>query len=177
MIGTIFILATEAHESGFGLNFNILEANLVNLSILVGVLFFFGKKLIANILQERRSRIEEEITQAETRQANAAKALATQQEKLAQAKAEAERIRKEASARAEVVKKELILKGEEEVARMKESAVKDLNSEEQKVISQLRQRVVALAIAKVESELSSKLNNEAQQKLIDRAIANLGGAL
>lgn len=176
MIGTIFILATEAHESGFGLNFNILEANLVNLSILVGVLFFFGKKLIANILQERRSRIEEEITEAETKQANAKAALATQQQKLDQAKAEAQRILKEASARAEVIKQELIVKGEEEVARMKESAVKDLNSEQEKVITQLRQKVTALALAKVQSDLSTRLNDEAQQKLIDRSIANLGGA-
>jgi F-type H+-transporting ATPase subunit b len=173
MIGINLILAT--HEAGFGINTNIFEANLINLLILVGVLFFFGKKLITNILTERRSRIEEEITEAETRQANAAKALVEQQQKLDQAKAEAERIRKSASERAEVIKQELLAKGEEEIARMKEAAGKDLDSEQEKVIAQLRQRVAVLALEKVESQLGDLLDDKAQQKLIDRSIANLGG--
>jgi F-type H+-transporting ATPase subunit b len=174
MIGTTSILAT--HSAGFGLNTNIFETNLINLSILVGLLFFFGKKLIANILEERRSRIEEEITEAESAQANAAKALVVEQQKLDQAKAEAERIRKTASERAEIIKQELLAKGEEEIARMKETAGKDLETEQEKVIAQLRQRVAALALAKVESELGNILDDEAQQKLIDRSIAQLGGA-
>jgi F-type H+-transporting ATPase subunit b len=173
MIGINLILAT--HEAGFGINTNIFEANLINLLILVGVLFFFGKKLITNILTERRSRIEEEITEAETRQANAAKALVEQQQKLDQAKAEAERIRKSASERAEVIKQELLAKGEEEIARMKEAAGKDLDSEQEKVIAQLRQRVAVLTLEKVESQLGDLLDDKAQQKLIDRSIANLGG--
>jgi F-type H+-transporting ATPase subunit b len=174
MIGINLILAT--HSAGFGINTNIFETNLINLLILVGVLFFFGKKLITNILTERRSRIEEEITEAETRQVNAAKALVEQQQKLDQAKAEAERIRKSASERAEVIKQELLAKGEEEIARMKEAAGKDLDSEQEKVIAQLRQRVAILALEKVESQLGNLLDDEAQQKLIDRSIANLGGA-
>jgi F-type H+-transporting ATPase subunit b len=174
MIGTNLILAT--HSAGFGINTNIFEANLINLSILVGVLFVFGKKLVTNILEERKARIEEEITEAETRQKNAASALVTEQQKLDQAKAEAERIRKEATARAEVLKQELLAKGEEEIARLKETAGKDLETEQEKVIAQLRQRVAALALAKVESQLGNILDDEAQQKLIDRSIAQLGGA-
>jgi F-type H+-transporting ATPase subunit b len=174
MIGTNLILAT--HEAGFGINTNIFEANLINLAILVGVLFVFGKKLITNILEERKARIEEEITEAETRQKNAAAALVVEQQKLDQAKAEAERIRQEATARAEVIKQELLAKGEEEIARMKETAGKDLETEQEKVIAQLRQRVAALALAKVEAQLGDLLDDKAQQKLIDRSIANLGGA-
>jgi F-type H+-transporting ATPase subunit b len=175
MIGKTLILAT--HSAGFGINTNIFEANLINLLILVGVLFFFGKKLITNILEERKARIEEEITEAESRQKNAASALVTQQQKLDQAHAIAEQIRKEATARAEVLKQELLVKGEEELARMKEAAGKDLDSEQEKVITQLRLMVVALALEKSSAQLGNILDEKAQQKLIDRSIANLGGVL
>ncbi|NJK69970.1 MAG: F0F1 ATP synthase subunit B, partial [Microcoleus sp. SU_5_3] len=42
-MGTVLLLATEAsREGGFGLNFDILETNLINLSIVIGLLFYFG---------------------------------------------------------------------------------------------------------------------------------------
>jgi len=47
-MGTFLLLAAEAHEAaekgGFGINFDIFEANLINLAILIGVLIYFGRK-------------------------------------------------------------------------------------------------------------------------------------
>ncbi|MEM1254426.1 MAG: F0F1 ATP synthase subunit B, partial [Cyanobacteria bacterium P01_H01_bin.21] len=37
---TVWLLASE--EGGFGLNFDILETNLINLVIIIGVLVYFG---------------------------------------------------------------------------------------------------------------------------------------
>jgi len=84
-MGTFSLLATEAahavESGGFGLNFNVLETNLINLAIIIGVLFYFGRKVLVNILEERRSRIAEEIRDAEKRQKDAAAALADAQQK------------------------------------------------------------------------------------------------
>jgi F-type H+-transporting ATPase subunit b len=177
MVESLLFLA-EAHaeaEGGFGLNFDILESNLINLSILLGVLFFYGRKIVGNVLSERRAKIAAQIEEVEQKLKQAAKSLEEQQQKLTQAQATAAQIRKDAEANAEKTKQEIIAQGEKEVERIKVMAVQDLNSEQDRAIAELRQRVAALAIERVEARLQGILDDSTQQTLIDRSIAQLGG--
>ncbi len=178
MIDSFLILATEAHEAsegGFGLDFNILETNLLNLAILVGLLVFYGRKVLGNILSERRSQIADAIQEAEERQRKAAAALTEEQEKLTQAQAEAERIRQQAKERATMVANEIAEKSKQDVERLKETAAADLSSEQERVIAQLKKQIAQLAVEKAESQLKERVNDEMQHQLIDRSIAQLGG--
>jgi F-type H+-transporting ATPase subunit b len=61
------------------------------------------------------------------------------------------------------------------VQRLKEIAGKDLSSEQEKAIAQLRERVVALALENAKSRMENMLNDDVQRKLIDSSIAKLGG--
>jgi F-type H+-transporting ATPase subunit b len=178
MIETLFFL-TEAHseaEGGFGLNFDILESNLINLLILAGVLFYYGSKIVGNILSERKNKIAQKIGEAEEKQRKAAQALAQEQEKLAQAKSTASKIISEAEANAQKAKQAILAQGEKEVERIKAMAVADLNSEQDRAIAELKQRITALALGRVENQLGEFLNDETQHQLIDRSIARLGGS-
>ena len=175
-MGTVLLLATEASaEGGFGLNFDILETNLINLSIVIGLLFYFGRGFLGNILTERRTAIEEAIKEAETRQKDAAAALAEQQQKLTQAQAEAERIRSAAEANAKAAKEAILASAAQEVERMKATAGQELEAERERAVAQLRARVAAMALERVESQLKTNLDDNAQNQLIDRSIALLGG--
>ncbi|NET33716.1 MAG: F0F1 ATP synthase subunit B, partial [Cyanothece sp. SIO1E1] len=40
------------------MNFDILETNLINLTIVIGLLFYFGRNLLGKTMTERRSGIE-----------------------------------------------------------------------------------------------------------------------
>lgn len=179
IMSSFSFLATAAAEAsaegGFGLNFDILETNLINLAIIIGVLFFFGRKFLGTILSERRSNIEEAIRDAEQRQKDAAAALADAQQKLAQAQAEAERIRAAAEESAQKAKAAVLETAAKDIERMKESAVQDLNTERERAIAELRQRVAALAMQRVESQLKDRLDESAQHHLIDSSIALMGG--
>lgn len=185
-MGTLLLLAAEAHsagaemahaaeEGGFGINFDILEANLINLAILIGVLVYFGRKVLTQTLSERRSRIAEAITEAEQRQRQAAEALADQQQKLAQAQAEAERIRKSAEESAQKAKEAILAQAAQDVENLKKTAGQELQTEIERANAELRQRVAALAMQRVENQLQSILDESAQQRLIDRSIASVGG--
>ncbi len=182
IMGTILLLATEhselaesAAEGGFGLNIDIFETNLINLAILIGILFYFGRKVLTNILSERQSNIATAIQEAEGRLKEAKVALGKAQEQLTQSQAEAQRIRKAAEENAQKAKAALLAKAAQDVERLKQTAAADLNSETERAIAQLRQRVVAQALEKVESELKGGIADDAQQSLIDRSIAQLGG--
>ena len=181
-IGSLLLFAAEASaahsevaEGGFGLNFDILEANLINLGLLIGILVYFGRPLLTNILSERRSNIEAQINQAEQRAKEAAAELAQAQQKLTQAQAEAQNILKTAQTSAQAAKQAILARSEEDVQKLKETAAADLNSEREKAIAQLRASVVASALQKVESELQTGVADDAQQALIDRSIALIGG--
>jgi F-type H+-transporting ATPase subunit b len=169
------VAAEGGSEGGLGLNFDILETNLINLVLIIGVLFYFGRKFLGNILSERRANIEEAIREAEKRQKDTAAALADAQQKLAQAQAEAEKIRASAEENAQTARTAILEGAARDVERLKETAVQDLNGEREKAIAELRQRVAALAIQRVEVQLREGLDESAQGQLIDRSIALLGG--
>jgi F-type H+-transporting ATPase subunit b len=177
MIETLLFLA-EAHsevESGFGLNLDIFETNLINLTLLVGILVYFGKPVLSKILTERRSKIAEQIQAVEQKKKQAEVTLANEQKKLEEAKETASKIRSEATTNAQKARETILAQGEKEVQRLKEIAGKDLNSEQEKAIAQLRERVVALALENAKSQMENMLNDDVQRKLIDSSIAKLGG--
>lgn len=182
-MGTFILLAAEAAvhhseaegEGGFGLNLDILETNLINLALLIGILFYFGRKVLTNILNERRINIETEIQGAEARLKEAQIALSKAQEQLTQAQAEAQRIRSSAEENAASAREATLQKAAQDVERLKQTAAADLNTERDRAIAELRQRVAALALQKVESNLQSGIADDLQQTLIDRSIAQVGG--
>lgn len=172
-MGNFLYLATE---SGWGLNFDILETNLINLAILIVVLLVYGSKFLGKILSERRAAIEAEIKDAENRAATAKAALEEEQRKLSQAQAEAKKIREQAEQNAAKAKEKILAQGQAEVERIKASAAQDLQSEQDKAIAELKARVAALALERVEGQLREMLDDSAQNQLIDRCIAQLGGS-
>lgn len=180
-MGSFLVLMVEASagaelaEGGFGLNTNIFDTNLINLAIIITVLFIFGRKALGGTLKSRRENIETAIKSAESRVGEAKKALDEQQQKLAQAQAEAERIRLGAVESAQKAKDAIFKQAVIDVERMKETANADVNSERDRAIAQLRSRVAVMALEKVEGELSAGIGDDAQQTLINRSIAQLGG--
>ncbi len=178
MIDPFLLLATESHAEGGALisfHFDFLESNILNLAILVGILVFYGRKAIGNILSERRKQIAQAIQEAEERQRSAATALAKEKEKLAQAEKEAKRICDVATERAKTVKAEIAEQCERDIARLKETAASDLSSEQERVIAQLKKQIAEQAVIRAENQLKVQVDNNTQQRLIDRSIAQLGG--
>ncbi len=177
MMGTFLFLA-EAHsevKGGFGINLDILESNLINLAILVGILYYYGSKIISDILSQRQAKIAEQIQEIEQKQKTAAVNLTEERQKLAKAKETAVKIRQDAEANAEKAKAAILAQGDREVERLRASAAQDLNTETEKAIAELKQRVAALAMERVESQLPGMLDESAQNILIDRSIAQVGG--
>lgn len=167
--------AAEVEERGFGLNFDILDTNLINLAIIVALLVYGGRNFLGNILSERKAAIEAELAEVEQKNKEAQSALADQKAKLAQAKTEAERLIATAHDNAKAAREAILAQAAQDVERLKASAAQDLNAEQERAIAQLRQRVVTLALQDAEAKAAQQLDGSAQRKLIDRSLAMLGG--
>jgi F-type H+-transporting ATPase subunit b len=181
-MGTFLLLTAEASavggelaEGGFSLNTNILDTNLINLAIIITVLFVFGRKVVGNTLKTRRENIETAIKSAEQRAKDAAEKFKEAQQNLDRATAEAERIKKAAQVNAQAAKEAILAQAAVDIERLQEAGAADLSAELDKAIAQLRQKVVAQALQKVEAQLKSGIADDAQQVLIERSISQLGG--
>jgi F-type H+-transporting ATPase subunit b len=174
MIENYLFLAT-AEKSGFGLNPDLIETNLFNLALVLGFVVVFGRKLLGNILAERRESIETAIKDIETRKKQAISALEVAKQNLAQSKAEAEKIRALAITTAASVKADIEAKAVLDIERMQQLAAADTSTEQDKAIAELRARITALAIERAEAQFKTMLTESAQSTLIDRSIAMVGG--
>lgn len=165
-----------ATEHGIGLNFDILETNVINLAIIIGVLYVYGGKFVKNLMNERRNRIEEEITSAEERAKVAEGELQKAQTALAQAQATAANILSEAKVTAERLRSEILAQADGEIARLQADAGKELASEREKVIAELKRQIAVQALARVETELKNRMSQgQQQEQFVDRCIAQIGG--
>ncbi|MGB3613257.1 MAG: F0F1 ATP synthase subunit B [Elainellaceae cyanobacterium] len=165
--------AAEAH--GFALNFNLLDTNLINLVIIIGVLVYFGRGFLGSTLAERRSRIESEIRDAEQRKQDAAANLAGEQQKLAQAQTEAAQLLKDAEGRAKIAHQAVLDQAEKDVERLRTAAAQDTTSQRDRIVAELRQRVAEMAMQQAEERLRSDLDDSTKQRLVDKSITMLGG--
>ena len=165
----------ESAGSGFGLNVDIFEANVVNLAIVIGILVYFGRGFLSSTLGNRATAIEKALNEAEVKRAEMAKLLATQQEKLKSATAEAAGIVAKADGDAQKASQVILTAAAAEVARMKQESSANLDAEQAKILNELRVRIAELAMAKAESQIPARLNAASQQTLVDRSISLLGG--
>jgi len=169
-----FLSPVLAHHGGFGLNLNPLDTNLINLVIVIGVLVWFLRGFLGGMLERRRQTILSELSDAEARLQSATAALIQAQQDLAAAQQKAEQIRADGKTRAEAVRTDSERRTIEDMARLKQDAVADLNAEAARVTDLLRREAARRAIDKALATLPGKLDASAQSRLIDQSINTLG---
>lgn len=165
-----------SHGSGFGLNTNVFDTNIINLAIVIAGLVYFLRGFLGGILERRRAAILADLTDAEERLATATTAVAAAQKEITEAQAKAERISADGQSRAQAIRLESERRTVEEMARIKQDSASDLESEAARVSDQLRREAARLAIEQAMATLPGRLDASAQARLIDQSIQSLGNA-
>ena len=159
----MIILTLFAHiPSGesFGFNFNILETNLINLSVVIGIVVSFGGNALRSLLDNRRQTILNNLEEADNKAKEAQEKLNKAKARLKAAKTKAAEIREQGNITAEQEKKQCILQTEQDTLRLEEVKQETIKFQQQKAISQVSQQVVSMALNKVREKLTNKLDSE-----------------
>ena len=172
----LFTPLLASHGSGFGLNTNLFETNIIYLAIVIAGLVYFLRGFLGGILERRRTAILADLKDAEERLASATTAVAVAQKELTDAQAKAERIRVDGESRAQAIRLDSERRTVEEMARIKQDSASDLASEASRVRDQLRREAARLAIEKALASLPGRLDASAQARLIDQSIQSVGTA-
>nr|QWW92932.1 ATP synthase CF0 subunit I [Delavayella serrata] len=159
--------------NNFGLNTNLLETNLINLSVVIGLLVYFGKGSLSNLLKNRKLTILNTIRDAEERYKEATDKLNQAKTRLQQAKVKADNIRVNGLSQMDREKKDLIDAADEDSKRLEDSKNATIRFEKQRAIEQVRQQVSRLALERALETLKNSLNNELHLRMIDHNIGLL----
>ena len=172
---TLNSFSTQIADGGVSLNFDIFEANLVNLAILDGGLFYLLSGALSESLSERQQKILGAIQESEEKLQEATTRLTEGETKLAQAQIVIESIQKDAQQTAAQVKSSILADGKLEIERLTATAKTQINTIEARVRKQISDYVATLALQRITMQLEGKLNSSLQQQIIDRNISKLAG--
>jgi F0F1-type ATP synthase membrane subunit b/b' len=151
----------------------IFEANLINLIILDGGLFYLLSGALSDSLSERQQKILGAIQESEERLTEATARLTESETQLAQAQMVIESIGKDAQTTAQQVKSAILTDGKSEIERLTSAAKSQIGTIEARVRKQISDYVATLALQRITMQLEGKLTSSLQQQIIDRNISKL----
>jgi len=170
------LLIISEHTKGYSLNTDILDTNIINLTIFVGALVYFGRPVLGNILSDRQEKIFSAIQEAETKLEDANKRLAEAEKQLQQTQSVIEQIKKDAEITADKIRNSLIAQGKADTQRLLASSQASIKSKENDIKKQIQKEIVSLALKRVTMQLKSQVNDNVKLNITDKSIAMLGGS-
>nr|YP_009501696.1 ATP synthase CF0 subunit I [Passiflora serratifolia]AXB38344.1 ATP synthase CF0 subunit I [Passiflora serratifolia] len=158
----------------FGFNTDILATNIVNLSVVLGVLIFFGKGVLSDLLDNRKQRILNTIRNSEELRGGALEQLEKARARLRKVEIEADEYRVNEYSEMEQYKLQLIDFTYKTLEQFENSKNETILVEQEKAINQVQQRVFKQALQGALGTLNSCLTNELHLRTISANIGILG---
>nr|YP_010813273.1 ATP systhase CF0 B subunit [Eremophila rigida]YP_010813531.1 ATP systhase CF0 B subunit [Eremophila cryptothrix]YP_010814735.1 ATP systhase CF0 B subunit [Eremophila phyllopoda]YP_010814821.1 ATP systhase CF0 B subunit [Eremophila retropila]YP_010819465.1 ATP systhase CF0 B subunit [Eremophila flaccida]YP_010822905.1 ATP systhase CF0 B subunit [Eremophila fraseri]YP_011001987.1 ATP systhase CF0 B subunit [Eremophila fraseri subsp. fraseri]UOI16196.1 ATP systhase CF0 B subunit [Eremophila len=158
----------------FGFNTDILATNPINLSVVIGVLIFFGKGVLNDLLDNRKQRILNTIRNSEELRGGAIEQLEKARARLRKVEMEADQFRVNGYSEIEREKLNLINSTYNTLEQLENYKNETIQFEQQRAINQVRQRVFQQALQGALGTLNSCLNNELHLRTISANISMLG---
>nr|YP_010920627.1 CF0 subunit I [Philotheca pungens]WAJ53650.1 CF0 subunit I [Philotheca pungens] len=155
----------------FGFNTDILATNPINLSVVIGVLIFFGKGVLSDLLDNRKLRILNSIRNSEELQDGAVERLEKARARLRKVEIEVDKFRVNGYSEIEREKLNLINSTSKTLGQLENFKNETILFEQQRAINQVRQRIFQQALQGALGTLKSCLDKELHLRTIS---ANIG---
>nr|YP_001123536.1 ATP synthase CF0 B subunit [Draba nemorosa]YP_010896009.1 ATPase I subunit [Draba alpina]A4QL05.1 RecName: Full=ATP synthase subunit b, chloroplastic; AltName: Full=ATP synthase F(0) sector subunit b; AltName: Full=ATPase subunit I [Draba nemorosa]WJZ20000.1 ATPase I subunit [Draba alpina]WJZ22421.1 ATP synthase CF0 B subunit [Draba alpina]BAF50360.1 ATPase I subunit [Draba nemorosa] len=158
----------------FGFNTDILATNPINLSVVFGVLIFFGKGVLNDLLDNRKQRILNTIRNSEELRERAIQQLENARARLRKVETEADQFRVNGYSEIEREKLNLINSTYRTLKQLENYKNETILFEQQRTINQVRERVFQQALQGAIGTLNSCLSNELHLSTINANIGMFG---
>ena len=142
----------------------------LNLALLLGVLFYFGRKPISEFFSNRRSEIHSELNEAARLLAEAEQRNSELQRRLVDLGSEIEEIRQEAGRRAEEEAERILADATATAERIRRDAQAGVAQELRRAQSALRDEAADLALEMAARKLSEQVGDADRERLVDEFI-------
>nr|YP_010423460.1 ATP synthase CF0 subunit I [Laportea medogensis]USG96933.1 ATP synthase CF0 subunit I [Laportea medogensis] len=158
----------------FRFHTDIFATNPINLSVVLGVLIFFGKGVLNDLLDNRKQRILKTIRNSEELRGRSLEQLEKARSRLRKVESEADQFRVNGYSEIEREKLNLINSTSKTLEQLENYKNDTIRFEQQRAINQVRQRVFQQALQGALGTLNSCLNNELHLRTISINIGMFG---
>nr|YP_011027524.1 ATP synthase CF0 subunit I [Sedum versadense]WQN01858.1 ATP synthase CF0 subunit I [Sedum versadense] len=171
---SVVYLGYWSSAASFGFNTDILATNPINLSVVLGVLIFFGKGVLNDLLDNRKQKILNSIRNSEELREGAIEQLENVRARLRKVEMEADQFRVTGYSEIEQEKFNLIHSTYKTLEQLESYKNETIQFEQQRAINQVRQLVFQQALQGALGTLNSCLNNEIHLRTISANIGMFG---
>jgi F-type H+-transporting ATPase subunit b len=153
--------------NALGINLGYLFVQIFNFLIMFLVLSAWAYKPIVRALENRRASIEQGLEDARIAAEARANAEKEAETIISQAQAKASEIVREATQRAEAAGKDVLAAAETEAQKTSENALAEAEVERDRVLSDMRGQIAALAMAATQKLVGESLDENRQRSLLN----------
>jgi len=147
---------------------------VIAFAIVFGLLAWKAWPAIKKALKDREDRIRGDLERAESARVEAEQSLEEYRAQLAEARTEANAIVEQAREAADQVRRDLIARAEADAAELRSRAADDIRLATERAMSELHGKVAQLSIELAEKVIEQNLDRDAQIRLIENYINQVG---
>lgn len=151
-----------------------LIVQVISFLLLVLLLSKYVWKPLMNMMEKRRTLIENSLTQAKEERAQAEQIKREYQEEMRQARQEAQEVIAKAAKVGEASAAEILAAARDEAEKIRKAALLDIERERDKAIADVKAQVAELSVSVAEKIIRQKLDMNGQGKLIEQFIQEVG---
>lgn len=158
------------------------DIQLLHDAVITGInifILFFGLSYllfnpVRDVLEKRRNKIADDLSQAATNKESAAAMKAEYEAKLKDVNKEADEILEAARRKAKRREAEMLDEAKAEAARIIERANREIELEKKKAIDDMKQEVIDIAALMAQKVITSSIDVTIQDALIDETLKEMG---
>lgn len=151
-----------------------LVAAILSFLLLVWLLARFVWKPLTNMMETRRTNIEDMLAQAENERQQAENIKREYQAEMQQARQEAQEVIARATKVSENQAKEILEASRAEAEKVKKSALIEIERERDRAVAEVKAQVADLSVLVAEKIIKQKLDTKGQGQLIKQFIQEVG---
>ncbi|MFC6334944.1 F0F1 ATP synthase subunit B [Paenibacillus septentrionalis] len=126
------------------------------------------------VMEKRRQLIQEQMNAAENSRVAAEASMAEQKAALDEARKEAYAIIEQARATSSKQADDIVASAKNEATRLKDEALKDIESEKNKAISALRTEVGGISVQIASKIIEKQVDEKSQEEIVDKYLKEVG---
>ncbi|CAN5126457.1 F0F1 ATP synthase subunit B [soil metagenome] len=178
-LGPVFAVAAGEEAAGFQINLFWIVVQAATFLLFLVILWLTAFKRIGSVLEERRSRIEEGLRDADAARVEREQAAGERLATLAAAREEANEVLTRAQRVSDEIREREVIATRAEIERLRDQAAADINAEKERALSEVRSEVADLALLAAGRVVGETMNQDRERRLVEEFLAEMttdGGA-
>ena len=163
--GTLWVGPALAGQDATQINWGSIGQHAFNLTVLLAVLFFFGRRPIGDALKNRALGIRKELTDSARERDEAQHRYTEVEARLSRFEEEVKELHAQAQVEANAEEEKLVQRAHDAAKRITETAERNIRDEVVRAQFTLRQEAVELAIQLAQETLKGQIQGDDQRRL------------